>query len=327
MDLKINWFIPVEHRDYNHMPASVWIRCLQLIPYLQKHGIRCRINDPEAGADIAVFVRWQDDKAYETLRKQKDKSRKVIFDLCVNYFDETGLFLGGYGTASEQVKEALRMVNESDAITCASAFIAKRASNFHNNVFYLPDSVDRRHFSLTKSNRDFTRSAPRAVWSGVASKAIELNGLGAMLGQRKIPLIIISERPPDLQYPYSFVRWSYRLFPKSILQGDLCISPRRTDNPYDLGHSIFKIGVFLAQGVPALAAPIPSYIELLGDGQCGQICASQEEWSDVLDRVLANRKLLEEWSLAGRARMQKYATVYVAEQYIQLFQKLMDVSR
>ncbi len=33
-------FIPVSHRNLNRMSASVWIRCLQLLPYLEEHGIR-----------------------------------------------------------------------------------------------------------------------------------------------------------------------------------------------------------------------------------------------------------------------------------------------
>lgn len=320
--VRVNWFIPVNHRDYDRMPASVWIRCLQLIPYLEERGVHCTVNKPGVEADIAVFVRWQDEQAYQLARQQKQKGQRIVFDLCVNFFDETGLFEGGYGTTRERVTEAQRMGEVADVITCGSEFIRKRASEFHPRTVYLSESIDGRHFRFEKFPSDFNRPALTAVWSGQPSKSTELAALYPLLARRGISLIVISEKRPPLPGPYTCVPWSYYTFPHAILKGDLCVTPRRTDNPYDCGHSHFKIGVFMAQGVPALASPLPSYIEVIEKTGGGRICASESAWAAALDEVVKDRQMIEKWSQDAYRGMLSYSTESVVEKYIELFESL-----
>jgi nuclear transport factor 2 (NTF2) superfamily protein len=301
------------------MPASVWIRCLQLIPYLKKHGVVSTVNNPNTDEDVAIFVRWQDKQAYKLAKNKKKKGQRIIFDLCVNYFDETGLFHGEYGSTKERVMEAARMVELADIITCASEFIKQRASEYHPNVIYLPDSVNFNHFRFKKSHSDFDKRVLTAVWAGQSNKIAELVCLYPLLSRRRIPLVIISDKKPSLPGPYIYMPWSYHAFPRNILRGDLCIAPRSTDNPYDLGHSHFKIGVFMAEGVPALASPLPSYVEVIGETGAGKICDSEESWESTIDRVLEDRQMLKIWSLAAQRRMYLYSTESIAQRYIQLF--------
>lgn len=301
------------------MPASVWIRCLQLLPYMEEREVECVVNDSRARADIVVFVRSQDEQAQALARRLKRKGTRILFDLCVNYFDETGLFPGGYGTTSQRVAECLRMTELADVIICGSRFIQQRASAFHPHAVYLPESVDRRHFRFRKAVSDFDRPALRAVWCGQPSKAGELGDLYSHLAARSIPLTVISERRPELPGPFTYLRWSYRTFPRSILGGEVCVAPRRTDNPYDLGHSHFKIGVLMSQGVPALAAPVPSYQEVIGRTGGGQACGSPAEWEAALDRVLEDRELLRTWSEAAWRGMAAYSSDLIADQYVDLF--------
>ncbi|MBN2301286.1 MAG: glycosyltransferase [Lentisphaerae bacterium] len=332
-NLTVTWFIPVAHRDYNRMGASVWIRCLQLLPYLEERGITCLVNESDADADIAVFVRSQNEAAYQLAKRQKARGRKIVFDLCVNYFDETETFPGGYGTGSEQVAEARRMVEVCDVVTCASQNIADRAKDFHSWVEYVSDSIDLRHFRYTKSLDDFDRPQIRAIWSGAAQKSYELGPLLPLLRKRKMELVIITSPPrPKLRdsffcfkrkFPYRFTPWTYQSFPERILDGECCISCRSLDTPYNKGHSLFKIGVFMAQGVPALASPVPSYREAIGTpGQGGRICDSLQAWQNALDAICEDRQLLKTWSNQSRHAMQKYSTVVVAGQYATLFRKL-----
>ena len=141
------------------MPASIWIRCLQLIPYLEKRNIACTINDLATDANISVFVRWQNDKAYSLIEKSVAKGQKVIFDLCVNYLETAGQIGKSYGSFPEQREQALRMIEVSDVVTCASDFIRQRASEFHSNAMYIPDSIDQDHFKFKKDHRDFYKDS------------------------------------------------------------------------------------------------------------------------------------------------------------------------
>jgi len=207
--------------------------------------------------------------------------------LCVNYFDATVMLGKGYGTTAESVAEALRMVGVADAVTCSSAFIAGRASAYHGNVHYLADSIDRRHFSCRKVDADFGRRPLRAVWSGVSIKFGDVRSILALLGGAGLGLTVISDHDPMPRWSgdwlrwkrrlrYRFIPWHYASFPRDILQGDICVSPRFGDNPYDKGHSVFKIAVFMSEGVPALASPLPSYGEIVGENRAGSILCDTE---------------------------------------------------
>ncbi len=331
MSLKVNWIIPVAHRDFNRMAASIWIRCLQLIPYFEARGVRCVINEPGPDVDINVFVRLQDKRAYELARRLKKQGQKIVCDLVVNYFDEAEVLHLGKPVTARHREQILKMLSVADAVTCSSDNIAERARQFHPVAEYFPDSIDARHFRYRKSVDDFSASRLRVVWSGVAAKARELEPVLPLLEKRDIELLVISDGTGRLRlpgrwwrrgFPHRFVRWDYETFPQRILEGDLCIAYRSVDNPYNRGHSLFKIGVFMAQGVPAIASPVPSYEEVLAPGKAGRICYSIREWEDALDEVLEQRTLLQQWSKEAQKALEPYSTSSIVDRYLAWFGEL-----
>jgi hypothetical protein len=322
--LTVAWFVPVRHRDYDRMPASVWNRCLQLHPALERLGVRCLVNDRATPADVAVLVRMQDAAALDLARRLRARGTRVVFDLCVDYLDVTGLLGEGYGVTERHRQECLAMLAVADAVTTASDFIARRVAEHHPRPVYVPDSIDRAHFACTKTYPAGGASPPTAIWCGVAVKAPDLEPILPLLHARGMPLIVVAERRPRLSAPFEFVRWRHATAPRALVRGDVCVAPRALDTPYNLGHSFFKIGVFLAQGVPALAAPVPSYAEVLHHERTGLVCASPKEWEAALDRLLADLQALARWSPAAVEAMRPYWTDAVAGRYRQLFQDLAD---
>ncbi len=329
--MRINWFLPVNHTNYNRMSASVWIRCLQVIPYLERQGIHSTVNQLDAKADIHLFVRRQDDEAYLLAERAKAQGCCVIFDLVVNYFDKAALPRLGTPVTDKHVQQALRMLEVADVVTCASQFIADRASKYHDWVVYIPDSIDNRHFSYKKPKTDFYRKRIRAVWSGIVSKAFELEMILPLLQRYGIQLRIISNRWPILKacnqspfpfFLYRFKKWRYETFPQAILEGEICLSPRFVDSPYNKGHSFFKIGVFMAQGVPAIGSPVPSYYELLNQNRGGCICKTNQEWDHILERIIDDRELLVRWSEEARSILMQFTTEKIAQKYMEIFTKL-----
>jgi hypothetical protein len=94
-------------------------------------------------------------------------------------------------------------------------------------------------------------------------------------------------------------------------------------NEYDLGHSLFKIGVFMSMGIPAIAGPVPSYSLLIGDGQAGAICHSMDDWYKYLnDYIVDDTARLLAGGIA-REKMISYLTPSIATQVTDLFQKIL----
>jgi hypothetical protein len=309
----VAWFLPVRHRNWDRMPGSCWIRCLQLLPYLERLGVHSVVNDPRRPADVAVFVRRQDAETRELALAARARGTRVVFDVCVNYFDDTGWMAGGYGVTARHVAECRAMVEVADAVTTASAFIAGRARECHHHVEYLPDSVDRRHFSRTR--RPELRGPLTAIWCGYSVKAVELEPVLAQLDKRGVGLVIVSDARPTLSIPFTFVRWRHARAPEDLLRGDFAIAPRDLDVAYNRGHSFFRIGVFLAQGVPVVAGPVPSYAEVLTPEVDGLLCSTDSEWEAALDRIVAAPACLSKWSAAAVSAMEPYWTETVSQRY------------
>ena len=311
--------------NYDRFTTSTWNRCLQLLPYLEEMNIKCSISNGEnLNTDIAILIRWQDQGAFNLVRRLRDNKVKTVFDLCVNYFDETGIFSGGYGVSSNQVEEVKRIAVAVNGIIAGSEYIKQQAMKYNANSIYLPESIDYNQFNKIKDKNDYFRNSPRAIWSGKSVKSGEVADLYYKLKDRNIPLTIISDNKPLMPGPFNYLPWSYYTFPENILGGEFCISPRRTDNTYDLGHSHFKIGVFMAQGVPALAAPLPSYKEVIEKTGGGKICQSESDWGKTLDEIMENPNMLWEWSRLAHDGMKGYSTALIASQYKQFFENILS---
>ncbi|MGQ0535746.1 MAG: hypothetical protein ACT4PT_06720 [Methanobacteriota archaeon] len=328
MSLAVDWFTNVPHRDYDRMPGSVWLRCLQLFDYLAEHGIRSSYNELSGAARIACFVRWQDGNARELAEKLKGDGRRIVFDLNVNYLEPSDVPHLGTPVGERHVAECLAMIEVADVVTCASPFIAERVRAHHKRAEVFDDSIDIRHFARVKPPT--ARRPPRALWNGYSQKALELCPILPLLEERRIPLVVVTDKPPPLRraggwlrrrFPYEFVPWRYATFPEALLRGDLCVAPRQLDQPYNLGHSIIKIGLPMAEGLPAIADPVPSYGRLLSDGG-GHLCRDLDDWASTLDRLLADPALLPRWSAEAREATKPFHTDVIAARYARLFRDL-----
>lgn len=329
--MKIVWFLPSNESNYNNLSASVWIRALQLFKYLEIFEVQNFVNDETVKADIAVFVRRQSEMDYNIAANLKKRKIKVILDLCVNYYKLSGAPGLKNPVTEIQRTNCIEMTKISDAIFCSSQNICDCAYKFNKKAFYIPDSIDLKHFKNIKNKNDFDRKKIRAIWSGVSVKANELFDYMEILSDLKIPLKIISDkRPKGFVSPYwfgkyksGFAKWDYTSFPKKILDGEFTISPRNLTESYNQGHSFFKVGIFLSVGIPAIASPVPSYKELLGNGKSGAICDTKLEFKNVMMKISDNRDILKKWSAYSVNLMKKYSSEEISKKYFLIFKKIL----
>jgi glycosyltransferase involved in cell wall biosynthesis len=81
----------------------------------------------------------------------------------------------------------------------------------------------------------------------------------------------------------------------------------------------------MAQGVPALAGPVPSYREIVTSGVNGMLCATTDDWDAALDAVIGDPPRLAAWSAPAAAAMASYATDVVAARYARFFRSLVGL--
>lgn len=308
--------------------ASVWIRSYQLAPYLTELGYHVTCNQTDPLPDVGIFLRRYNFPNVTLARQIKAHGGKVIVDIVVNYFESrqaTSLKYGG--AAPELVESFLNLVSLADQVWAVSPFLQSQAACVHPSAYFVSDSVDPAHFCIARHISSQVKKPLVLGWSGTAAKAHALEEIAALLQahilKKEVQVLLISNDKPRLSFPFTFEKWRYSTFPKHIARCDVCIAPRRVDNNYDRGHSLFKIGVFMAAGIPALAGPVPAYSLLLADHLAGEICDTKAAWKMHLERYLSDPMLRQSAGAYAQEKMKPYLTPNVAVQVDQLLRKIL----
>lgn len=326
----VSWQTPLKSGNYDKVLASQWIRCLQLMPYLEKMGVKCELNTSGESADVVVFTRWQGKKALEKAKYLKSLGKKLVFDLVVDYFPREGVEKRNHHASRQQIEDCLRMVDISDAVTCASLELRDVASRYHDQAVYLPDSINFNHFRNRKEATDFLKGPPTVVWSGIWTKVDDLDPILPVINDLGLHLKVITNYPTRVSNSIGkkcthleVVKWKYETFPREILTGDIGVSPRETDSIYNRSHSSFKILALMAQGLPTLASSLRSYEEVLSLGG-GYICYEIEDWLIRLQELTSDAALLSAMSQSAREIVRNYSTDLITESFSNLAKSLLE---
>jgi hypothetical protein len=322
--MQISWFVPPVRKwpwqtwyNYNRVLASTWIRCLQLIPYLNRIGVTSQINKWDGQTKIAIFLRRWGLQEQSLAKQLKTKGIKIILDTPVNYFSNQDV----HSLKGENMNRFNAFADLADIIFCSSSYIAQFGSKKGYNTLCLDDSVDFKHFCLKKNNRKKTDS-PVLIWSGVSVKANSLDCIADPVKRHGWKVIIISDKNPSLNFDYTFVKWRYNTFPADIIKGDIGIFPRQAFNEYDLGHSFFKIGVFLAQHVPVVCTPLSSYEKVITSSNTVKVEGLEEEiWEQAINSIYTGEKKVD----FNKNPVQDFSTAKTAEKYHTVFKEMMGL--
>ena len=79
----------------------------------------------------------------------------------------------------------------------------------------------------------------------------------------------------------------------------------------------------MAQGIPAIASPVPSYEELIDQTKGGIIARTLSDWRTALSEIQHDRALLRRFGDAAYAGMQQFSTEVIAGQYVKFFDTLL----
>ena len=291
------------------------------------------IYDPSSRYEVVVFQKMMDERCQEEATRIQAGGGKVVFDANVNYYDIDGdYFVPGTRPTESQRRDALRMTTLADWVVADSSNLERVIRPINPRVTWIPDNVDMSVYQGQRAHA--ARDTVRLIWSGIGKKAAHLlEAVEAFKAIGGAELVLVVDSAPDclpqLQQviPCRVIRFSDRRYAKELLDADIIISPKRLANPYELGHTEYKITLGMAVGLPAVASPQPSYIEAIGDNGGGIIAATTGEWVDALTRLIGDASLRAE--LGARARQTvtaRYETSVVARQYLSLLQELIGVA-
>jgi glycosyltransferase involved in cell wall biosynthesis len=185
---------------------------------------------------------------------------------------------------------ARRLARLCDVVICGNLFLAEQFSQWNRNVRILPTAVDTSRFFPAPLRR-----RPGLIgWSGSSSGlpylyAIE-TGIATVLERHpEARLRIISDRPPAFRmvppHRVEFVPWTPEVEVKSIQELSIGLMPLE-DTDWERGKCSYKMLLYAACGVPAVASPVGMNAAVLSAAEIGYAPATTDEWVQALDGLL-----------------------------------------
>jgi hypothetical protein len=302
--MKLSWYDVRPVSNWDKVSATEWIWCLQYVEHLEKLGVKSYFNDPSG--DVCFFFRVINDRLIDIAHGLKKKGKKIVYLLDVNYLEREGDSHWLSRITDEHVRTSNIFCGLSDLVLCPSPYLVDVVWRYGHSSAYWPQGIDNRHF---KAKKEINLSEPVLMWCGYSMKTELVDEVTNILGAR---LFVISDKRPELFMPFKFKRWKYRKVPSYLLEGDIGIAPRALDNSYNKGHSSFKILLYLAAGLPVLAAPLSSYSSIIVNGENGFLCQGRQEYKRC------SELLTTEMGKAAKETALKYDSSIMARYLIEI---------
>ncbi len=325
-------FLPSKKR-FDQLVPFTRMRAGNIAEWINAHSdtFHNELYHPERRYDIVVFQKMMDERCQAEARRIQAYGGKVIFDANVNYYEIWGdYFVPDTCPTEEQQRDAIWMTGHADWVVADSSYIADIACKFNPHVTWIPDNVDLAIYRGVKKHRP--KFPVLLVWSGVGKKAQHLLLIRDVLARLQgMELVLVCDELPDIlgalreAIPCRVVRFTDKVYARTLLACDIIISPKRLCNGYETGHTEYKITLGMAVGLPAIASPQQSYIEAISHNDGGIIARTEEEWLEALIRLANDHQLRAE--IGTRARqtvLERYSTPVVAQQYLEVFHQVLD---
>jgi glycosyltransferase involved in cell wall biosynthesis len=295
----------------------------------QADDIRNELYRPNRRYDVVVFLKALKPWLMDEAERVRARGSKLIYDANVNYWDVWGEYdESSPRPTDEQQRVVMWFAEYVDAMVASSTVLREAGRRLNDNVVWVPDNVDLQQYRGGKVHQ--AGGPLRLIWSGVAHKSAHLALIREALAKlRDVHLLLISDRRPPVMdelaevAPCEYRQYRAARFPRTLLAGDVVISPKRLLNAYDVGHTAYKITPGMAQGLPAIASPQRSYTEALADGG-GIICETTEEWIEAISRLRDPTLRAEMGAKARRTVEWRYSTAVVAARYARVLRAVAE---
>ena len=269
--------------------AYVWRRTLGLLPLLPRY-------------DCVVLQRVLLPLAL--LRAVRRRSRALVFDVDDAIYTRPG----ASGPLARPLGRFIRTVGAADAVTVSTPSLAERIRPHQPHTVLLPSTVDCERYRPRP--KDAARP-PVLGWVGSPSTSPYLIPILPALRDvcRTRPGVTVqllgASGLPDGGGVTS-VAWHVDEEPGRVAGFDIGLMPL-PDDEWTRGKAGYKLLLYMAAGLPAVASPVGANRKIVRDGVTGAFATSPAEWATALTRLVDDRAL--------RASMGAHARRAVEDEY------------
>jgi hypothetical protein len=312
-------FVIENKTSYNEAMASTRLRCYDIIQQINRKHYYAEVYQQQSKYDIVVFQKCFQPDHIKLARTFKSQGVKTVLDINVNYIENFG-HAKKYVT-DEQYENIKKMINIVDAVLVSSPMLFNIYKKYHPSVFCIEEMVTSNFFNTIKKHNE--RNPLSLLYCGYSKKAEEIlsikNVLIELHNKYNISIVFITDHDPGIDFiPYRFIQYQHEKLPQLLLNGDIKIAPRDLKSSYNIGHSFTKVAYPMSVGIPAVASPVPSYLnrEVL-------ICENEQEWNDQLTKLILNQSLRNYYGKRSRTFVKdNFSNKKISLQYIEFLNYL-----
>lgn len=201
-------------------------------------------------------------------------------------------------------------------VSCGNAYLAAFAKQFNESVTLNPTTIDAtgHHNPALISNEKSRTNSVIIGWTGSHSTLKYLEILEPVLKQLEtkfpnVSIVVIADQPPkmDLQR-LIHIPWKEATEIEDLAGIDIGIMPL-PDDEWSKGKCGFKILQYMALGIPSVSSPVGVNSKIVEHGQNGFLADSEQEWIELLSKLVGDEPLRREIGERGRQMVVQYYSV------------------
>lgn len=218
-------------------------------------------------------------------------------------------------------KKIDRLVDGAKFVTVGNHWYFKEFKS--KNLLYLPTVINLNDYLSIKS--DYKSSAITIVWIGSFSTVKYLHIVSQVL-KRLSEKYVLKLKVIGATYSMNGVdveclNWSSQTEVSDLLIADIGIMPLE-NGLWDKGKCGFKLIQYMACGLPVVASSAPANEEIIDNGINGYIAYNEDDWFSMLETLILNQSLREQFGRCGRLKIENnYSYQVWGDKYIKYIQE------
>ncbi|HYY43372.1 MAG TPA: glycosyltransferase family 4 protein, partial [Pyrinomonadaceae bacterium] len=194
----------------------------------------------------------------------------------------------------------------SDEVLAVNHAIAEHARKFAPRVSVVPMAVDTERYRPAPEVAQL--EPPRICWTGTLTNQPNLELVAEPLrrlnAERPAIFRVIADEPMTLPgVEVEFIKWNYEAEVRLVQQCQVGVVPV-LPSAWGPWKFFFKTIQFMSVGLPVVATPIGSNLEIIKDGVNGFLAKDAAEWHARLRQLLGDADLRRRMGQAARATVE-----------------------
>ncbi len=247
--------------------------------------------------------------------------KKIIFDFDDAVFLPNTSKSNNYIERFKNPNKISRIITLSDCVIVGNNYLAEYADKFNNNVIVIPTPIDTNKYTVDTNRRN--SSEVTIGWIGSFTTRSYLEEIWHVLELLKMKYSNVKLKFignwSELKNPFDkaeYKEWSMESEISDVRSFDIGIMPM-PDDMWTKGKCGFKAILYMACGIPVVASPVGTNMEIIEDGVNGFFADSEKEWIDRLSMLIEDLELRKRIGMAGRDTVEKrYSVAHTADYFI-----------